>query len=133
MVTKINPDGTPTLNGHMGGKMYDAYRDTIQAHVNGLDPQLGATYQGLNDEYKVASNASRAIGNRDEGSLTSMLQRGLGSPSTVEDVSNAPAPRGPKVKVVRTEPDVIAVVRMGGWPRENSVTSGDARILAAIA
>ena len=88
----VNPGtGLPTLNGHMGGKVLDAYRDTIQDHVNGLDPQLGAAYQGLNDEYKVASNASRAIGNSDERSLTSMLQRGLGSPSAVEDVSKTPA------------------------------------------
>jgi hypothetical protein len=88
----VNPGtGLPTLNGHMGGKVLDAYRDTIQDHVNGLDPQLGTTYQGLNDEYKVASNASRAIGNSDERSLTSMLQRGLGAPSAVEDVSKTPA------------------------------------------
>lgn len=86
----VNADGTPTLNGHMGGQVLDAYRDTIQNHVNGLDPQLGAQYQGLNDEYKVASTASRAIGNNNEASLTSMLRRGLGSPSTIEDVANTP-------------------------------------------
>jgi hypothetical protein len=52
---------------------------------------------------------------------------------TIEDASGAPAPRGPKVKVVRNEPELLAVVRMGGWPKENSVTRGDTRILAAIA
>ena len=88
---EVNPQtGMPTLNAHMGGKVLDAYRDTIQSHVNNLDPQLGATYQGLNDEYKVAATATRAIKGRDEGSLTSMMQRGLGSPSAVEDVASTP-------------------------------------------
>lgn len=86
----VNADGTPTLNGHMGGKVLDAYRDTIQSHVNNLDPQLGAQYQGLNDEYKVASTANRAIANKDEASQTSMLRRGLGAPSAVEDVAGTP-------------------------------------------
>jgi len=87
----VNPQtNMPTLNGHMGGKVLDAYRDTIQGHVNGLDPQLGAQYQDLNNQYKTAADASRAIGNSNEGTLTSMMQRGLGSPSEVAEVSQTP-------------------------------------------
>ena len=84
----VNPQtGMPTLNGHMGGKVLDAYRDTLQQHVNSLDPQLGATYQALERRItRWLPTASRAIkGQSNEGSLTSMLQRGLGSPSAVRE------------------------------------------------
>lgn len=87
---EVNADGTRSLNGHMGGQVADAYRSAIQDHVNNLDPQLGAQYQGLNNEYSVASTANRAINNQGEGTLTNMLRRGLGSPSTVEGVSGTP-------------------------------------------
>lgn len=87
---EVNADGTRSLNGHMGGQVLDAYRDTIQNHVNALDPQLGQQYQGLNDEYKAASTAARAVANKGEGSLTNMLRRGLGSPSTVEPFTSTP-------------------------------------------
>jgi hypothetical protein len=88
---EVNPTtGMPTLNGHMGGKVLDAYRDTIQQHVNGLDPQLGAQYSALNDQYKTAADASRAIGNSNEGTLTSMMRTGMGSPSEVAEVSQTP-------------------------------------------
>lgn len=52
---------------------------------------------------------------------------------TVEDASRAPAPHGPKVKVIQNEPEILAVVRLAGWPKEKSLTSGDGRVLAAIA
>src|ERR1700722_487689 len=87
----VNPQtGMPTLNGHMGGQVLDAYRDTIQGHVNGLDPQLGAQYQALNDQYKTAADASRAIGSSNEGTLTSMMRTGMGSPSEVAEVAQTP-------------------------------------------
>jgi hypothetical protein len=86
----VNGDGTPTLNSHMGGQVLDAYRDTIQNHVNGLDPQLGAQYQDLNGQYKDASDAVRAVGNKNEQTLTSMMRTGMGSPSEVAEVSQTP-------------------------------------------
>jgi hypothetical protein len=87
----VNPQtGMPTLNGHMGGKVLDAYRDTIQGHVNGLDPQLGAQYQDLNGQYKAAADATRAVGNLDEQSTTSMLKRGTAAPSTVQPLAATP-------------------------------------------
>jgi hypothetical protein len=87
----VNPQtNMPTLNGHMGGKVLDAYRDTIQGHVNNLDPQLGAQYQDLNTQYKTAADATRAVGNLDEQSTTSMLKRGTAAPSTVQPLANTP-------------------------------------------
>lgn len=87
----VNPQtGMPTLNGHMGGQVLDAYRDTIQQHVNNLDPQLGGQYSALNDQYKTAADASRAIGNMHEGTLSSMMQTGMGAPSEVAEVSQTP-------------------------------------------
>ena len=87
----VNPQtGMPTLNGHMGGQVLDAYRDTIQGHVNNLDPQLGAQYSALNDQYKTAADARRAIGESNEGTLTSMMRTGMGSPSEVQEVSQTP-------------------------------------------
>ena len=87
----VNPQtGMPTLNGHMGGKVLDAYRDTIQGHANNLDPQLGAQYQDLNGQYKAAADATRAVGNLDEQSTTSMLKRGTAAPSTVQPLAATP-------------------------------------------
>jgi hypothetical protein len=80
----------PTLYDHLAGKNVDAYRDAIQNHVNGLDPQLGAQYQDLNSQYKAASDANRAIGGRNEGTLTSMMRTGMTSPSEVAEVSQTP-------------------------------------------
>jgi hypothetical protein len=87
----VNPQtGMPTLNGHMGGQVLDAYRDTLQNHVNSLDPQLGAQYQDLNGQYKSAADATRAVGNLDEQSTTSMLKRGTAAPSTVQPLAATP-------------------------------------------
>lgn len=80
----------PTLNDYLAGKNVDAYRDAIQNHVNGLDPQLGPQYQDLNNQYKVASDANRAIGDRHEGTLTSMVRTGMTAPSEVAEVSQTP-------------------------------------------
>jgi hypothetical protein len=87
----VNPQtGMPTLNGHMGGQVLDAYRNTIQGHVNNLDPQLAAQYQAANDQYKTAADATRAIGNSNEGTLSSMMRTGMGSPSEVAEVAQTP-------------------------------------------
>lgn len=87
----VNPQtGMPTLNAHMGGKVLDAYRDTLQNHVANLDPSLGLQYQTLNNQYKDAADASRAITDRHEGTLTSMMQTGMGAPTEVAEVSKTP-------------------------------------------
>ena len=80
----------PTLNDHLAGANVDAYRDAIQQHVNGLDPQLGQQYQDLNSQYKSASDANRAIGDRHEGTLTSMVRTGMTAPSEVAEVAQTP-------------------------------------------
>jgi hypothetical protein len=87
----VNPQtGMPTLNAHVGGKVLDAYRDTLQNHTTNLDPQLGAQYQDLNNQYKTAADASRAIGSSNEQTLTSMMRTGMGSPSEVAEVAKTP-------------------------------------------
>lgn len=87
----VDNNGQPTLNGHMGGKVLDAYRDAIQAHADALDPQLGAQYQDLNGQYKTAMDATRGVGNKSEATLTNLVRSGMRSPSLVEPFVNTPA------------------------------------------
>ena len=52
-------DGTPTLNGHMGGKVYDAYGNALQGFADSIGPQAGASYSKATGDYNDAMNAER--------------------------------------------------------------------------
>ena len=54
-------DGTPTLNGHMGGKIYGAYGGALGDFANSLDPALGARYAKANGDYNDAMKGRSAI------------------------------------------------------------------------
>lgn len=52
---------------------------------------------------------------------------------SIDGARSAPAPLGPKVKVVAVEPEMLAVVRLSGRLNYASIAGGDALILDAIA
>jgi len=52
--------------------------------------------------------------------------------ANVENIRAAPAPLAPKIEVVASKPETLAIVRMDGRPSHDLVSFGDAIILDAI-
>ena len=81
-------DGTPTLNGYMGGKVYRAYGGALQGFANHLDPALGAQYSKATGDYNDAMDASAEFQERHSGGqreqLTSTMMSGLKGPENIK-------------------------------------------------
>jgi hypothetical protein len=87
-------DGTPTLNGRMNGKVYDAYGGALQGFASNLDPALGAKYAKATGGYSGAMNLQRDFKNITQGAnenqLTSLMTSGLKGPESIRALAKMP-------------------------------------------
>ena len=87
-------DGTPTLNGHMGGKVYGAYGDALQGFANALDPALGQDYSKATGDYNDAMKLQRTFKNivqgANENQLTSTMMSGHKGPESIRALAGTP-------------------------------------------
>jgi hypothetical protein len=87
-------DGTPTLNGYMGGKIYDAYGGALQGFADQLDPALGTAYSKATGAYKNAMDLQRTFKNITQGAneqgLTSAMMSGLKGPESIKALAATP-------------------------------------------